>query len=51
MRENHRTEIRPRRVILVGALLGTVLAAGVLPPPPNPVQKIAQHAVSRHAQP
>ncbi|MEV5570676.1 hypothetical protein AB0L06_11535 [Spirillospora sp. NPDC052269] len=51
MRENSRTEVRPRRVILIGALLGTVLAAGVLPPPPNPVQTIARQAVARHAQP
>ncbi|MCP2337771.1 hypothetical protein [Actinomadura rupiterrae] len=50
MSQHSRTDNRPRRVVLIGALVGTVLAAGVLPPPPNPVQKIAQHAVARHAQ-
>ncbi|MFC4912445.1 hypothetical protein [Actinomadura gamaensis] len=50
MSQHSRTEIRPRRAILIGALVGTVFVAGVLPPPPNPVQRIAQQAVARHAQ-
>ncbi|WP_158587935.1 hypothetical protein [Actinomadura logoneensis] len=51
MSQNSRTEVRPRRAVLIGALVGTVLMAGVLPPPPNPVQHIARQAVERHAQP
>lgn len=51
MSQSNRTEVRPRRIVLVGALVTAVLAASVMPPPPNPVQKIAQSAVARHAQP
>ncbi|MEV4252870.1 hypothetical protein AB0J52_06840 [Spirillospora sp. NPDC049652] len=51
MNENSRTAARPRRVVMIGALVGAVLVAGVLPPPPNPVHQIARQAVTRHVQP